>query len=129
VRKIQEHTEIQWRYVPTEKNPADIASRGGHIANSTWLTGPEWLADRARWPENRVAEKSPASKVEAKVMKEVLSHAQEQGRDKDSENDPFENLLQRHDLLRALRILAWVRCFTTNRHRRGPLTADDVREV
>ena len=129
VRKIQEHTEIQWRYVPTEKNPADIASRGGHIANSTWLTGPEWLADRDRWPGNRVAEKSPASEVEAKVMKEVLSLAQEQGRDKDSENDPFENLLQRHDLLRALRILAWVRRFTTNRHRRGPLTADDVREV
>ena len=76
VRKIQEHTEIQWRYVPTEKNPADIASRGGHIANSTWLTGPEWLADRDRWPENRVEEKSPASEVEAKVMKEVLSLAQ-----------------------------------------------------
>ena len=62
-------------------------------------------------------------------MKEVLSLAQEQGRDKDSENDPFENLFQRHDLLRAVRILAWVRRFTTNRHRRGPLTADDVREV
>ena len=87
VRKIQEHTEIQWRYVPTEKNPADIASRGGHIANSTWFTGPEWLADRDRWPENRVAEKSPASEVEARVMKEVLILAQDQERDKDSEND------------------------------------------
>lgn len=68
VRKIREHTEIQWRYVPTEENPADIESRGGQIANGTWLTGPEWLADRDRWPENRVAEKSPASEVEAKVI-------------------------------------------------------------
>ncbi|CAB4018128.1 Hypothetical predicted protein [Paramuricea clavata] len=64
-------------------------------------------------------------------MKEVLSLAQEQEqeRDKESENDPFENLLQRHDLLLSLRILAWVRRFSTNRHRRWSLTSDDVREV
>lgn len=93
------------------------------------MTGPEWIADRDRWPENRVAEKSPASEVEAKIMKEVLSLAREQERDEDSENDPFENLLQRHNLLRALRIQAWVRRFTTNRHRKGPLTSDDLREV
>ncbi len=129
VRKIREHTEIKWRYVPTAENPADIASRGGQITGSTWLTGPEWLADRSRWPENRVAEKSPASEVEAKVMKDVLGLAQDQQRDKASEKDPFENLLQRHDLLRTLRIQAWVRRFTTNRHRRGPLTSDDLREV
>ena len=27
--KIQEHSEIQWRHVPTLDNPADLASRGG----------------------------------------------------------------------------------------------------
>ncbi|XP_028414391.1 uncharacterized protein LOC114537541 [Dendronephthya gigantea] len=127
VRKIREHTEIQWRYVPSEKNPADIASRGGTIADNSWLCGPDWLADPRRWPENRVAKKSPASEVEAQVMKEVLSVAHE--RDNDLKNDPFENLLRRHDLLRALRITAWVRRFTTKRHRKGPLSVDDIREV
>ena len=51
--------------MPTKSNLADIASRGGLIPNSTWLTGPEWLADCDRWPQNRVVEKSPASQVEA----------------------------------------------------------------
>ncbi len=36
----------QWRYIPTEHNPADIASRSIHaskLMESTWLTGPESL--------------------------------------------------------------------------------------
>ena len=66
---------IQWRYVSTKSNQADMASPGGLIADSAWLTGPEWLADRDRWPENRVVEKSTASEVEAKVIKEVLNVA------------------------------------------------------
>jgi hypothetical protein len=127
VRKIREHADIKWRYVPTDENPADIASRGGQITGSTWLTGPEWLADDDRWPENRVVEKSAASEVEAKAMKEVLGLAQEQ--DQASENNPFENLLKRYDLLRALRVQAWVCRFTTNRHRSGPLTSSDLKEV
>ena len=126
VRKIREQAEIQWRYVPTEENPADVASRGGNITSGNWLTGPEWLADSDRWPENRVAEKSPASEDEAKVIKDVLSLAQEQVNDSD---DVFDSLLQRHELRRVLRIQAWVRRFTTNRQRRGPLTSEDLDEV
>ncbi len=115
--------------MPTAENPADIVSRGGQITGSTWLTGPERLADRACWPENCVVEKSPASEVAVKVMKEVLSLTQVQQQDKASENDSSEKLLQRHDLLCTLRIQAWVCRFTTNHHRRGPLTSDDLREV
>ena len=31
VRKINSHKEVAWRYVPTADNPAELASRGGHI--------------------------------------------------------------------------------------------------
>ena len=31
VAKIQLHPEIEWRYVPTQDNPADLASRGGQL--------------------------------------------------------------------------------------------------
>ena len=34
VRKIREHSNIQWHYVPTEENPADIGSRGGSTVNN-----------------------------------------------------------------------------------------------
>ncbi|KAI3351065.1 hypothetical protein L3Q82_005632 [Scortum barcoo] len=36
----------QWRYVPTNENPADHASRGltpSELLSSTWFTGPEFL--------------------------------------------------------------------------------------
>ena len=127
VRKIREHPEIQWRHVPTSENPADLASRGGPVSGSQiWWDGPKWLADTQRWPENPVAQKSQASEAEAKVIKEVLGLAQQ---DENLNNNIFEDLLKRHDLRRSLCIQAWVRRVTTNRHRKGPLTSDDLREV
>ncbi|XP_064472910.1 uncharacterized protein LOC135387742 [Ornithodoros turicata] len=36
----------QWNYVPSEKNPADVATRtvsAGRLAETTWLTGPDFL--------------------------------------------------------------------------------------
>ncbi|CAB4030269.1 Hypothetical predicted protein [Paramuricea clavata] len=35
------HPEIEWRYVPTHDNPADLASRGGTVTTPLWWTGPE----------------------------------------------------------------------------------------
>ncbi|KAI2646573.1 6-phospho-beta-galactosidase [Labeo rohita] len=47
VKKIHlSTTPQQWRYVPTNENPADHASRGlnaGEIIVSNWLTGPRFL--------------------------------------------------------------------------------------
>ncbi|XP_020917576.1 uncharacterized protein LOC110254869 [Exaiptasia diaphana] len=52
---IHDHTEsYQWRYVPTNLNPADDASRGiavKDLCHSNWLHGPDFLAeDKALWP-------------------------------------------------------------------------------
>ena len=127
VKKIQDHPQIQWRHVPTSENPADLASRGGPVTNSKlWWSGPEWLRDHNRWPKNPVVEKSQDSEAEAKVIKEVLGLAQQQP---DQPGDEFEQLLERHDLRRALRVQAWVRRFTTNRDRKGPLTSEDLLET
>ncbi|KAL5011234.1 hypothetical protein ScPMuIL_011683 [Solemya velum] len=47
IQQIKNSTEVkQWRYVNTENNPADHASRGLHakeIARSNWFTGPSFL--------------------------------------------------------------------------------------
>ena len=40
----------QWRYVATDLNPADLATRSvpaRHLKDSTWLNGPEFLMDQS----------------------------------------------------------------------------------
>ncbi|XP_017481279.1 PREDICTED: uncharacterized protein LOC108370462 [Rhagoletis zephyria] len=46
---------MEWNYVPTKLNPADILSRGASpselIESSIWIRGPEFLAEgRSKWP-------------------------------------------------------------------------------
>ncbi|XP_053969192.1 uncharacterized protein LOC128870564 [Anastrepha ludens] len=56
IATIQELTAgMEWRYVPTKFNPADILSRGATsndlINSSLWLHGPDFLAqDKNNWP-------------------------------------------------------------------------------
>ncbi|XP_036347613.1 uncharacterized protein LOC118756991 [Rhagoletis pomonella] len=56
ISTIQELTAgMEWRYVPTKLNPADILSRGASpselIESSLWLHGPEFLTEgRSKWP-------------------------------------------------------------------------------
>jgi len=56
VGKILEHTEVnQWRYVPSEENPGDDASRGMSasdlLRNDRWVHGPNFLqCEEHKWP-------------------------------------------------------------------------------
>ena len=55
VQKIRAEPEITWRHVPTQDNPADLASRGGNVEfREIWWHGPEWMADREFWPPEQV---------------------------------------------------------------------------
>ena len=54
VAKIQLYKEIEWRYVPTDENPADLASRGALVHSVLWQQGPAWLQDKSEWPINPV---------------------------------------------------------------------------
>lgn len=89
VAKIQLHKEIEWRYVPTDENPADLASRGAPVKSALWQQGPAWLQDKSKWPINPVTRSSPASEMEAKVIREVLNQAQTK-----PEPDEFDELLE-----------------------------------
>ena len=60
VGEIQSNTSPdQWRYVPTNQNPADLLTRGltsqDMIKSKLWWIGPKFLTDKeSRWPVNRV---------------------------------------------------------------------------
>ena len=128
VAKIQLQKRITWRYVPSEENPADLASRGGQVKSSElWMTGPEWLHDENQWPDNPVTQSSPASQAEAKLTREVLSVAR-------PIRDEFHDLLEENSLWRTFRICAWVNRFQTNcrkpksRRNGGPLTTEELEQ-
>ena len=54
VAKIQLYKEIEWRYVPMDENPADLASRGALVHSVLWQQEPAWLQDKSEWPINAV---------------------------------------------------------------------------
>ncbi len=93
VRKIRDHDHIQWHYVPTKENPADIGSRGGSVVNNKlWTNGPEWLSDPGKWPASATIEASPESNAESKVTKRILAIAITR------DDDRMDKLLEAHGL-------------------------------
>ena len=68
VGEIHSITEpAQWRYVPTNVNPADLLSRGvdvrNLIKNEKWWNGPNFMCDPPEdWPENKIDQLLPHDK-------------------------------------------------------------------
>ncbi|CAC5400238.1 unnamed protein product [Mytilus coruscus] len=55
LKEIRKCTDTEFRYVSTDINPADIASRGTHFSeiksNNLWWNGPSWLLfSNDQWP-------------------------------------------------------------------------------
>ena len=123
VLKIRQHTDVKWRYVNTEENPADLASRGGPVdQNNLWWSGPSWLSDREQWPPNITTSSSPESQAEEKILREIFQFSK-------VESDYFIPL--KFDLWKLVRC-AWMARFTENARkfkrdkRLGPLEEDEI---
>jgi len=55
VREIRTLSNIQFRYIPSEENIADLPSRGTSVDilnQSKWWTGPDWLKNEQSWPQS-----------------------------------------------------------------------------
>ncbi len=67
----------QWRYVPTDQNPADHATRfvpAAHLQNTNWLSGPKFLL----MPESGTSESTynlvdPSSDLDVRPLVSTLS--------------------------------------------------------
>ena len=54
IAEITQETGIEWRYCPTDRNLADLGSRGVSIEKmqrEKWFEGPEWLLKEEEWAE------------------------------------------------------------------------------
>ena len=73
----------QWRYIESERNPADLAIRGvkpNKLMESCWLTGPEFLASTDIIPPPNEIE-SP-SDSDPEVRQEVIAKTTKVNTDK-----------------------------------------------
>ena len=119
MKKILEKAYIQWRYVNTKENPADLGSRGGKVDESTqlWLKGPEWLCKQDVWPDGITTVSTVESRAELKPVKEILAIAVE-------EKNLFDDLLEKYELWKTIRIMAWIKRFSFNAKQRN---REDIR--
>ena len=126
VSKIQQHSFIQWRYVRSDQNPADLGSRGGRVDKSAklWWEGPAWLAEPESWPPDIVTMATSETQAEAKVVREALFVTK-------TEDDVLNETLEKHGYWKAIRIVAWIARFLSNckaksAKKSGPLTTEET---
>ena len=122
VKKISSHEIIEWKYVSTKQSPADIGSRGSPISKlgDLWWKDPTWLSNISLWPRQPTIGPTTESQVECKAIKEIMTTTIEK-------SDIFNNLLEKHELYKFLRITAWIARFLNNcqkTKRSGPLKTD-----
>ena len=120
-------TANQWRYVNSEQNPADDASRGldalSMLDKKRWRKGPDFLwQSEDNWP---VTPKVPSLQEKDKeVRKEALSRAI----DAVDQDNPVDRLISRYSSLYRLRkAVAWILRFMKwlQQHRPGNLVVGD----
>ena len=127
--KIQAKSNIQWRHVSTDENPADIGTRGCGASklSKLWWLGPKWLAEREQWPDDIETVPTSETETEAKLVRDVLAIALEV-------DDNLDQLMVNHTFWKAVRILSWVAQFLHNcrnkpkQHLSGPLKTEEINE-
>ena len=126
VNKILERDDINWQYVPTRDNPADLGGRGSLLNKipEIWCEGPSWLQVKENWPRQPDIKPSEESEKEVKISKErksiVFTTVAIQ--------DDFDLILHKFDLHKALRISAWILRFINCRKNKksGSLTTAEL---
>ena len=94
VQQIQQHDKMVWHHVPTSQNPTDLGSRSRSVAKiHLWREGPTWLSNRSEWPADVALEATAVTSVES---------------------NEFDQLLDKYDLFKLLRIGAWIQRFISN---------------
>ena len=134
---------VDFRYVPTEDNPADIATRGKtplELSSSIWWTGPHWLRqEKSKWPKWKIPETKVDMEAEGtnKVFYEAILIVGEGSYQNNKDlTGGIGNLIKEQSistLWKLLRITAWLLRFTDKLMRRttesGPLTALELQRA
>ena len=96
-----------------------------------WFTGPEWLQNEEKWPEQPTLARSTEASEEEKPLKEVVASAREH------RPEEWDQLLESKPYWTVLRITAWAIRFKDNtlakkqmrKKRKGVLCTDEIRQA
>ena len=145
----------QWRYVPTELNPADYLTRGLKVLQlidkNSWWEGPNYLRDsEERWPRNKVINDTEQATKEIKKKYVKVNQLCENGTQALMDVQSITMVAldkSNHDLSwrlhpecfsswkRYTRVYSWVMRFINNchinkEHRvKGELSLDEIRDA
>ena len=143
LKKIRGRSEIsQWFYVPTDRNPADLPSRGclPHELqnNELWILGPRFIRDRLadflafeRELQDRKTSADPALKngrSESRVEKSD-EHAMVGGEQNKKLSNNLSKLIgleKSNDFDKLARVAAYVLRFTSRQRQEGDLTTEEI---
>lgn len=123
VQQIQAKN-LEWRYVPTDVNPADCASRGltpsQLLEHTLWWKGPDFLLKpESEWPQNLVPTTSTDQGVKEVHVFSIFT-----------ENDKIWPLEKFSSFSKLQRVVAYCQRFIqilkTKTKIIGPLTADEM---
>ena len=120
VAKIQEIIPASsWKFVPTEANPVDCASRGLAAADlldhKLWWKGPEWL----RQPENAWPSLDILSPAGEETEKEVKVQSENVTMISSKEDNAILLMINRHSSMhKVTRIFTYVQRFISSIKRR-----------
>ena len=132
VNKINCHKDVEWHYLPTKDNPADLRSRGTKQLSELWRNGPEWLSSPKNWSVSPVIKSTVQSQAEEKMEREIVGCTIKPEEKKDS----FDGLIEVHitNVWRVLRVCAWVQRLISNlklikvSRNLKPLTTKELKE-
>ena len=79
LKEIKSLDGTLFKYIPTQENPADLATRGkspSELLQSIWWNGPSWLAKpQNQWPEYSIPEVDSQTEMKSDVKKEITFEA------------------------------------------------------
>ena len=125
--------KFQWFHVPTDANPADLASRGclpsKLSTGSMWVNGPDFLwLDESKWMSPPEVLRVDDDKLELKREKykgEHVNYVKFQSKSVDSLTDRFISKFS--DWVRFRRAIAiFTQCCKCGLKFRGPLQVDEL---
>ena len=125
IQEIKGHKDVNFLYISTKENPADIASRGTSVnklrSDQMWWHGPKWLQnDENSWKivkledDNQHVNENVKSEVKFSGKTSENSLFCEKGNSKESEKLPYGIDIKRFSSCNKLiRVTAWIDRFVS----------------